>query len=178
MSRSALSGDRSSRVPAVHPVGKLQKASWSFLSLFGKRYSPPAEEALHEDELGLKWDYEQLARETCARYSVPLDQFRMEAAALGTIRQKRIYVVLVSSDKPEFHEALRIQCLAPSIERRMAEVVRSTWLGDHSLFGGVWTRWPSQIRVPRELRSLLHASRAAAGAHSDEIGMPPDDPRS
>ncbi|TFY97040.1 hypothetical protein [Ramlibacter humi] len=113
------------------------------------------------DPLGLKWDYEELVRECCARYGIRAEDIRAEAVLLNESEGKGIFIVLLAPANAEIASAMQAQLIAPVIERRVAEAVSATWIGDHSIFAGIWTRWPVKLRVPDQMRAAYHSVRKA-----------------
>lgn len=123
---------------------------------FWSRKSPAAP---RQRGIDLRRDYEEIVRECWTRYGVGEEEYRVEAIARGNHNGKTIYVVMLASTKETIEAAIQLQCIAPIIEKRVAESVNARWLGDYSVFAGVWTRWPSQLRVPDQFRILLHSLR-------------------
>lgn len=113
------------------------------------------------DALGLKWDYEELVRECCARYGIQAEDIRVEAVLLNHEDEKGIFIVLLAPANADVASAMQAQLIAPVIERRVAEAVSANWLGDHSIFAGIWTRWPVKVRVPDQMRAAFHSVRKA-----------------
>lgn len=109
----------------------------------------------HSASVSLTWDYEQLAREACARYAIHPAELRIEAIQIGTTEGKQLYALLLTGANETPESVSRAQLLAPVVEKRIFTAVRTSWIGDQSSFAGVWTRWPSHILLPIEVRSAL-----------------------
>lgn len=113
-----------------------------------------------DSPVSLKWDYEQLAREACARYAIQPADLRIEAIQLGAGEGKHLYALLLTGADETPESVSRAQLLAPVVERRILTAVASSWIGDHSSFAGVWTRWPSHVRLPVDVRTALNRTTA------------------
>ena len=119
------------------------------LALLRRRRPAPAIDV--ENTLELRREYRELVARCCERHGVDPAWMRIKALSLGYRGGKEVYVVLVTVVSPAFEAALHLAHLAPAIEKRVADAVGSTWLGDYSQFSGVWLHWPEQMRVPDEI---------------------------
>ena len=140
----------------------LQRPSrWT--SWFRRRQAPGRNSAYPSSELSgaFAGDYEELARDACAKYGIDGSEFRIHALQIGQEEGKLLYAVLLTSVRASIDGIARAQLLAPIVERRIQMSGSSIWLGDHTAFAGVWARWPSGLKHPDELRAAL--TRCAKG---------------
>lgn len=164
----------STRHPPVGFAGGIPSGTWRSLLAIGARWrsrlavtakpdeEPPLVDVSHT--LELRRDYREMVIDYCARHGVDPALMQVKALSLGYRQGKEVYVVLVTVTSDAFEAAVHLAHLAPNIEKKVAGVVGSTWLGDYSQFGGVWLHWPDQIRVPDEVRTAMHiAQRRAQG---------------
>lgn len=117
--------------------------------------------------LDFRQDYLDIVRECCEQYGIDMDGLQVEPVSLGTSGGKEVYVVLQTVSRQEAASALQLTYGAPVLEKRIAELVGTRWIGDFTQFAGVWTHWPSSLRVPEDVKSMIRAvrrSRAAAEA--------------
>lgn len=113
-----------------------------------------------ENTLELRREYRERVLDYCVRHGVDPKAMRVRALSLGYRQGKEVYVVLVTVTDPGFETALQLAHLAPNIEKRVAEMVGATWLGDYTHFSGVWLHWSDQIRIPEAVRMALHEAQA------------------
>jgi hypothetical protein len=112
--------------------------------------------------LNLQREYEEMVRNSYARYGINPSEMHIGAMPLGYSGGREVYGVFVTASNDDALTAMLLTFLAPTIQRKVADICSAKWISDYTKFAGVWSHWPAHVPIPDEIHALLRNRRKAA----------------
>ncbi|WP_167772925.1 hypothetical protein [Ramlibacter humi] len=134
--------------------------------MFDKRsgHSAPAPQGAFEEsaftvqttaDQGVEQEYRELLCNRLSRLGIPKGTVEIQIQVVGGSPDGRsVYIGLLRLAKWEPRRSVRMLLALPLLEAKARKALEGTWLGEVSIFGGLWLHAASPVRSPAVLSEI------------------------